>query len=101
MKSDTLTTLFRHHLWANLRLFERCAGLTNEQLDAPVVGTYGSIRDTLQHIVGLYHVFSAECLSKYDFGVRIAERFGLDASLIAPVSVEAGDWLPRGHQICG
>ncbi len=36
---------------------------------------------------GLYHVFSAECLSKYDFGVRIAERFGLDAGLIAPISV--------------
>ncbi len=40
---------------------------------------------------GLYHVFAAECLSKYDFGVRIARRFGLDAGLIAPVSVqEAG-----------
>lgn len=39
---------------------------------------------------GLYHVFSAECLSKYEFGVRIAERFGLDAGLIAPVSVAEG-----------
>ncbi len=36
---------------------------------------------------GLYHVFAGECLSKYDFGVRIARRFGLDASLIAPVRV--------------
>jgi len=41
-------------------------------------------------LTGLYHVFSSECLSKYDFGVRIAARFGLDAGLIAPVSVEAG-----------
>ena len=49
--SDTLTTLFRHHLWANLRLLERCAGLTSEQLDATLAGTFGSIRDTLQHIV--------------------------------------------------
>jgi dTDP-4-dehydrorhamnose reductase len=39
---------------------------------------------------GLYHVFSAECLSKYDFGNRIAARFGLDSSLIAPVSVLQG-----------
>lgn len=39
---------------------------------------------------GLYHVFSAEALSKYDFGVRIANRFGLDAGLIAPVSVADG-----------
>ncbi len=37
---------------------------------------------------GLYHVFAGECLSKYDFGVRIARRFGLDANLIAPISVQ-------------
>jgi uncharacterized damage-inducible protein DinB len=49
--SDTLTTLFRHNHWANLRLLERCAGLTDEQLDATLTGTFGSIRDTLQHIV--------------------------------------------------
>ena len=49
--TDTLTTLFSHHLWANLSLFERCADLTDEQLDTTVVGTYGAIRDTLQHIV--------------------------------------------------
>ena len=40
---------------------------------------------------GLYHVVSSEHLSKYEFGVRIAQRFGLDASLIKPISVqEAG-----------
>ena len=49
--TDTLTTLFRHNLWANVRILERCAGLTAEQLGATIVGGYGSIRDTLQHIV--------------------------------------------------
>ena len=49
--TDTLTTLFRHNRWANVRILERCAGLTDEQLDATIAGTYGSIRDTLQHIV--------------------------------------------------
>jgi len=48
---DTLTTLFSHNLWANLRILETCVKLTNGQLDATLVGTYGSIRDTLQHIV--------------------------------------------------
>lgn len=47
----TLTTLFSHHLWANLRILERCAELTPEQLDTSAKGAYGSIRDTLQHIV--------------------------------------------------
>ena len=36
---------------------------------------------------GLYHVVSSESLSKYDFGVRIAHRFNLDASLIKPTLV--------------
>jgi len=49
--TDTLTTLFRHNRWANERILERCAGLTAEQLDATIVGAFGSIRDTLQHIV--------------------------------------------------
>lgn len=49
--TDTLTTLFSHHLWANLRLLERCAKLTSEELDATVSGAFGSIHDTLQHIV--------------------------------------------------
>ena len=48
---DTLTTLFSHNLWANLRLLERCAELTSEQLDATIPGARGSIHDTLQHIV--------------------------------------------------
>lgn|GEM_PF-418353 len=50
IQPDTLTTLFHHNRWANLRLLERCAALTGDQLDATLVGTYGSIRDTLQHI---------------------------------------------------
>ena len=49
--ADTLTTLFSHNLWANLSLLERCAELTSEQLDATIPGAYGSIRDTLEHIV--------------------------------------------------
>ncbi len=36
---------------------------------------------------GLYHVVSSECLSKYEFGVRLARRFGLDDALIQPASV--------------
>ena len=52
MKSaDTLTKLYSHHLWANLSLFERCASLTPEQLDATIASAYGSIIVTMQHIV--------------------------------------------------
>lgn len=46
-------------------------------------------------LYGLYHVVSPESLSKYDFGCRIANKFGLDASLIQPVSVKDGDLLAK------
>lgn len=36
---------------------------------------------------GLYHVFAADCLSKYRFGVEIAQQFGFDSGLINPISV--------------
>ncbi len=48
--SDTLTTLFRHNLWANLQLLDVCAELSGEQLAATRSGTFGAIRDTFQHI---------------------------------------------------
>jgi uncharacterized damage-inducible protein DinB len=53
--TDTLTTLFSHNLWANKQLLERCAELSREQMDATVVGTYGSIRETLLHLVLAEH----------------------------------------------
>jgi dTDP-4-dehydrorhamnose reductase len=43
-----------------------------------------------KRLSGLYHVVSRECTSKYEFGVRIARRFGLDESLIAPSSATEG-----------
>jgi uncharacterized damage-inducible protein DinB len=42
---------FGHHVWATLRVLDACAGLNEEQLTAPVEGTYGSILDTLRHVV--------------------------------------------------
>jgi uncharacterized damage-inducible protein DinB len=48
---ETIATLFRHNAWANASLFAVCAGLTEEQLGSKITGTYGSIRETLQHIV--------------------------------------------------
>lgn len=50
-RPDTLTTLFKHHLWANLQLLESCKALTDEQLEATLSGTFGSIGNTLEHIV--------------------------------------------------
>lgn len=37
---------------------------------------------------GVYHVFSSDAQSKYQFGVALARQFGLDENLIIPISVE-------------
>ncbi len=50
--TSVLTTLFAHNAWANLKLLDFCARLSDEQLDAEAIGCFGSIRATLWHIVG-------------------------------------------------
>ena len=43
---------FAHHVWATLRLIDACLALTAEQLETGVPGTYGSILETIRHLVG-------------------------------------------------
>jgi uncharacterized damage-inducible protein DinB len=52
MSRPILADAFDHHAWATLRLLDACAPLTEEQLATVVPGTYGSIIDTLRHLVG-------------------------------------------------
>lgn len=49
--NGALLQLYRHKTWATLRLIEHCRGLGDEHLDATIPGTYGTIRDTLKHLV--------------------------------------------------
>ncbi len=46
-----LADCFRHNLWANLRLLDACARLSDAQLDAPAAaGMFGSVHQTLLHL---------------------------------------------------
>jgi uncharacterized damage-inducible protein DinB len=49
--NSALLELYRHKTWATVRLIEFCQGLTGDHLDATIPGTYGTIRDTLRHLV--------------------------------------------------
>lgn len=59
-----LLELYRHKTWATLRLIEYCNGLGGEHLDATTPGTYGTIRETLRHLVdseeGYYQLLTGE-----------------------------------------
>jgi uncharacterized damage-inducible protein DinB len=49
--NGALLELYRHKTWATIRLIEYCQGLDDEHLDATIPGTFGTIRDTLRHLV--------------------------------------------------
>jgi uncharacterized damage-inducible protein DinB len=52
MRRSLLADAFAHHVWATLRLIDTCAPLTSAHLGTAVPGTFGSIIDTLRHLVG-------------------------------------------------
>jgi uncharacterized damage-inducible protein DinB len=52
MSSSLLADAFGHHVWASIRLLDACAPLDDGKLATAVPGTYGSIIETLRHLVG-------------------------------------------------
>jgi len=56
MTENFLGKLFEHNNWANSKIIQSCATLSDEQLDAePQSATKGSIRATLLHLVASQH----------------------------------------------
>ena len=45
-----LSDFFKYNLWANLRLLNACAQLSDTQLDTTMMGTFGSVRETILHL---------------------------------------------------
>ncbi|HVA85702.1 MAG TPA: DinB family protein [Candidatus Saccharimonadales bacterium] len=52
MSRSLLGDAFAHHAWATLRLLDTCVSLGPEELSTRVPGTYGSILETMRHLVG-------------------------------------------------
>lgn len=52
-------------------------------------------------IAGLYHAAGRTCLSRYDFAIRLADKFGLDKNLVVPtLSSEKKQVAPRPINGC-
>src|SRR5690242_649 len=52
MTTSLMDDAFAHHVWATMRLIDACRSLSPEQLETAVPGTYGSIIETMRHLVG-------------------------------------------------
>ncbi|MBO0780017.1 MAG: DinB family protein [Ktedonobacteraceae bacterium] len=46
-----LPEFYKYNLWANLRLLDACAQLSDAQMDATTEGIFGSVRETLVHML--------------------------------------------------
>jgi len=81
----SLAELFVHNLSAGREMM----GFTDVCFCPLLVNEIGSILFAMleRGLSGLYHVFAGEATSKYDFGVALAQQFGLEAGLILPTSV--------------
>ncbi len=83
--SAILPELFRHNLWANLRVFDACSKLSDEQLAAKIPGTYGTISDTLTHICGAEERYVARLMGQ---------------PVVRPIREEVGSQELEGWRAC-
>jgi uncharacterized damage-inducible protein DinB len=87
MSRPILADAFDHHVWATLRVIDACLALSDEQLATTVPGTYGSILDTLRHLVGA----DASYLSLLSDGrVAMIDEDRMSLAELRPVMVANG-----------
>jgi len=90
--TSVLTTLFAHNVWANLKLLEFCERLSDEQLDATAIGCFGSIGDTLQHIISVEVRYVERANGKLPAARSASDQFP-GFSMLKDVARWAGDEL--------
>jgi uncharacterized damage-inducible protein DinB len=91
MSRSMLEDPFAHHVWATLRLLEACRALTPTQLASAVPGTYGSIIDTLRHLVRADRGYLV-ALTGGDVPILDQDDMDLDA-LRAAMDIDGKAWV--------
>ncbi|GAB5537811.1 MAG: DinB family protein [Rubricoccaceae bacterium] len=61
MTAQHLSTLYDYSMWANARLFRAMADLSDEAFTRTVAGSYGSIRNTLVHVMSTEWGWTSRC----------------------------------------
>jgi uncharacterized damage-inducible protein DinB len=88
----TLLQMARYNSWANQRVFETCAAVSIDQLSEEAKGTYGTLADTLTHLVEVEDVYLLMLQGKNpkEFSDD-GEYLSHDISWFAQRSTEVGD----------
>src|SRR5262245_52291505 len=98
--NEVLVELFRHKTWATLLLIEACQRLGEDALNATAPGTYGTIRDTLHHLVGADERYLATVTGERPAHPLTGERVSLET--LADLTRQLGpqwDALARDPEI--
>jgi dTDP-4-dehydrorhamnose reductase len=88
---------------SHLERKEPCPGFTDVYVKLMLVNQLIDIflRILERELSGIFHVVGGDCVSKYAFGVRLAQVFGLESDLIEPASVDEGEVkAPRSRNLC-
>lgn len=75
MDIQDFRTLYEYNSWANHRTLDSCASLTPEQFTRDLGSSFGSVRDTLVHILGAEWIWLERWHGRVPAGLPVAKDF--------------------------
>lgn len=79
MTSEEVQSLYDYNAWANHRVLDACAALSDEQFSRAIVSSFPSVRETLQHIFGGEYLWLERWLGRSHSAIPPAEAANLAA----------------------
>lgn len=76
MDLETIQQLFAYNTWANKRVVAGCESVSNEQFLRQVGGSFGSVRNTLAHIMDVEWLYHERWNGRSPSALPKAENYG-------------------------
>jgi uncharacterized damage-inducible protein DinB len=76
MDLETIQQLFAYNTWANQRTIAGCESISNEKFLQPAGGSFGSVRNTLAHIMDVEWVYHERWNGRAPTAFPKAENYG-------------------------
>jgi uncharacterized damage-inducible protein DinB len=87
----TLRDLYAYNAWANARVFAICREVDQARLDEDAPGTFGTLTETLKHMVGIEAVYAQLLQDKSPAGEASRDEFyAHDLAWFAEIAARIG-----------
>src|SRR5579862_8997878 len=100
MTPEEIRLLFAYDAWANARSLDACAALTPEQFTRGLGSSFGSVRDTLAHILGAQWIWLERFNGRPTTGLPKADVYSDLSSLRARWAEVERDLLAFVGNLC-